>query len=159
MEHHYSVSKPLSKYMYKRWKHNKWIYKFIILIDKVLKNHPLPRHNLQLQTRNCLRTCHGQELWTAKCVCTAKTQYKKFETNIPRKGTARPQSQFLHSCVFERSKYSHDQSTFFSWSRIGRPIVGIYKLTVRPQSQFLHSCFCKRFIYFYNRSGNSAAVK
>ncbi len=30
-----------------------------------------------------------------------KNQYRKFETNIPRKGTARPQ-QFPHSCVCER---------------------------------------------------------
>ncbi len=29
---------------------------------------------------------------------TAKTQYRKFETSIPRKGTTRLQSQFLHSC-------------------------------------------------------------
>jgi hypothetical protein len=28
---------------------------------------------------------------------TAKTQYRKFETNIPRKGIARPQSQFQQS--------------------------------------------------------------
>ncbi len=28
-----------------------------------------------------------------------KTQYRKFETNIPRKGIARPQSQFTHSCT------------------------------------------------------------
>jgi hypothetical protein len=27
---------------------------------------------------------------------TAKTQYQKLETNIPRKGTARLQSQLLH---------------------------------------------------------------
>jgi hypothetical protein len=35
---------------------------------------------------------------------TEKTQYQKnFETNIPRKGSARPpQSQFPHSCVYER---------------------------------------------------------
>ncbi len=33
---------------------------------------------------------------------TAKTQYQKFETIIPRKGTARQQSQFLHSCFCER---------------------------------------------------------
>jgi hypothetical protein len=38
-------------------------------------------------------------------VCTAKTQYQKFETNIPRKGIARPQSQFPHSCVCERFIY------------------------------------------------------
>ncbi len=29
--------------------------------------------------------------------CTAKTQYLKFETNIPRKGIVRPQPQFPHS--------------------------------------------------------------
>ena len=33
--------------------------------------------------------------------CTAKTLYEKFETNIPKKGIARPQSQFPHSCVCE----------------------------------------------------------
>ncbi len=29
---------------------------------------------------------------------TVKILYGKFDTNIPRKGTARSQSQFLHSC-------------------------------------------------------------
>ncbi len=33
---------------------------------------------------------------------SAKTQYRKFETNIPRKGIGRRQSQFPHSCVCER---------------------------------------------------------
>ncbi len=33
---------------------------------------------------------------------TAKTQYRRFETNILRKRIARPQSQFPHSCVCER---------------------------------------------------------
>ncbi len=33
---------------------------------------------------------------------TAKTQYQNFDTNVPRKGTVRPQSQFLHSCFCER---------------------------------------------------------
>ncbi len=42
--------------------------------------------------------------------CTAKTQYRKIrETSIPRKGIARPQSQFPHSCVCERFIYSHDR--------------------------------------------------
>jgi hypothetical protein len=31
---------------------------------------------------------------------STKTQYRKFETHIPRKGIAWPQSQFPHSCVF-----------------------------------------------------------
>jgi hypothetical protein len=43
----------------------------------------------------------------------AKTQYQKFETNIPRKGIARPQFQFPHSSVCERFIYSQDRSTYF----------------------------------------------
>jgi hypothetical protein len=44
---------------------------------------------------------------------TAKTQYRKFETKIPRKGIAtRPQSQFPHSCVCERFLYSQDRSAY-----------------------------------------------
>ncbi len=41
-------------------------------------------------------------------VCTAKNQYRKFETNIPRKWIARPQSQFPNpnSCVCKRFIYS-----------------------------------------------------
>jgi hypothetical protein len=56
------------------------------------------------------------------------TQYRKFETNIPRKGIVRPQSQFPHSCVCERFIYSHDQSAYSaagkyvdrSWDYINR---------------------------------------
>jgi hypothetical protein len=40
----------------------------------------------------------------------AKTQCRKFETNIPRKGILGPQSQFPHSCVCERIIFSHDGS-------------------------------------------------
>ncbi len=43
---------------------------------------------------------------------TAKKHYRKFETNIPRKGIARPKSQFPHSCICERFLYSHDQSAY-----------------------------------------------
>jgi hypothetical protein len=45
-------------------------------------------------------------------VYTAKNQYRKLETNIPRKGIARPQSQFPHSFVCERFIYSHDGSAY-----------------------------------------------
>ncbi len=59
---------------------------------------------------------------------TAKTQYRKFKTNIPRKGIAQPQSQFPHSCVCERFIYFHDWSTYsaagkyvdWSWEYINR---------------------------------------
>ncbi len=43
---------------------------------------------------------------------TAKTQYQKFKTYIPRKGIARPKSQFPHSSVCERFIYSHDRSAY-----------------------------------------------
>ncbi len=55
---------------------------------------------------------HHQHLAYSFSLHTAKTQYRKFETNIPRKGTARPQSQFPHSCVYERFIYSHDRSAY-----------------------------------------------
>jgi hypothetical protein len=41
---------------------------------------------------------------------TAKNLYRKFETNITRKGIVRPQSQFPHSCVCERFISSHDKT-------------------------------------------------
>ncbi len=43
---------------------------------------------------------------------TAKRLYRKFETNVPRKGIARPQSQFPHSCVCERFIYSHNRPAY-----------------------------------------------
>ncbi len=43
---------------------------------------------------------------------TAKNQYRKLETNIPRTGIERPDSQFPHSYGFERSIYSHHRSAF-----------------------------------------------
>ncbi len=44
--------------------------------------------------------------------CTAKTKYRNFETNIPRKGISGSQSQFPHSCVCERFIYFHDLSAY-----------------------------------------------
>jgi hypothetical protein len=44
--------------------------------------------------------------------CRTKIQYRQFETNIPRKGTARLQSQFLHLCFCERFIYSSDRSDY-----------------------------------------------
>jgi len=45
---------------------------------------------------------------------TAKRRYRKFETNIPRKGIARPQSQF-HILVFVSDLYIYplNRSTYF----------------------------------------------
>ncbi len=43
---------------------------------------------------------------------TAKTQCRTFETNIPRKGIVRPQSNFPRSCVCELFIYSQDRSAY-----------------------------------------------
>jgi hypothetical protein len=43
-----------------------------------------------------------------------RTQERNFCLCIPRKGIARPQSQFTHSCVCERSICSQDRSTYYS---------------------------------------------
>ncbi len=50
--------------------------------------------------------------WLKILTLTAKNQYGKFATNIPRQGIARPQSQFRHSCVRERFIYSHHRSAY-----------------------------------------------
>jgi hypothetical protein len=58
---------------------------------------------------------------------------------IPRKGIARPQSQFSHSGVCERTIHIFPGSVhIFSCSRIGRPVVGIYK---SPNSFSGNICF------------------
>ncbi len=43
---------------------------------------------------------------------TAKTKYRNFEINIPRKGISGPQSQFPHSCACERFRYAHHRSPY-----------------------------------------------
>jgi hypothetical protein len=65
---------------------------------------------------------------------TAKTQYRKFDTNIPRKGIVRPQSQFPHLCVCERFIYSHNRSAY---SVIGNYVDQSWEYTNRSQK---HEC-------------------
>jgi hypothetical protein len=43
-----------------------------------------------------------------------KDTVPKIGKNIPRKETARPQSQFLHSYICERIIYSHDRSAYLA---------------------------------------------
>ncbi len=54
------------------------------------------------------------------------TLYRKFDLCIPKNETARPHSQFLHSCICERFMYSPNQSAFLP-AKISRPMMGIYK--------------------------------
>ncbi len=64
---------------------------------------------------------------------------------IPRKGIARPQSQFPHSCVCEQWVYSQDRSTYFpvaNWQtdcgNIHKSLTDrwILKLGLRPRNYF-----------------------
>jgi hypothetical protein len=52
--------------------------------------------------------------------------YRKFETNIPRKKTARPRSQFLNY-LSVHDLYIPTTGLLTPNSKIGGPIVGIYK--------------------------------
>ncbi len=71
---------------------------------------------------------------------TAKTQYRKYETNISKKGILWLQSQFPHSCVCERFFYSHDQSAYSaaekyldqSWKSLED--TWMWKLGLRPHN-------------------------
>jgi hypothetical protein len=63
---------------------------------------------LIISNDGCLQDLYATRISSQHiCHYTAKTQFRKFETNIPRKGIARPQSEFPHSCVCERFIYSH----------------------------------------------------
>ncbi len=92
------------------------------------------------------------------CLCElralphAKTLYRKFETNTPRKGTARLQPQFLHSCFCDRFIYTAIGVPILLW-KICVPIVGIYgsltdtcmwKLGLRPLSSFSGNKYINR---------------
>ncbi len=67
----------------------------------------------------------------------AKTQYRKFETNITRKGMVRPQSQFPHSCVCERFTYSHDRSAY---SAAGKYVDRSWEYINRSQTHECGNC-------------------
>ncbi len=56
----------------------------------------------------------------------------KIRKNIPRNETARPRSQFMHSCIGERFLYSHDLSTYFAVLSL-RTDCRIYKLYMKVE--------------------------
>ncbi len=56
-----------------------------------------------------------------------KERMPKFETNILRKGIARPQTHFPHSCVCGRFIYSHDRSAYSVAGNMWTDPLGIYE--------------------------------
>jgi len=60
-------------------------------------------------TLSCSNSGKANHAAQYKTIANANTQYRKFETNIPRKGIPRPQSQFhIHVSVSD----SHDPSAY-----------------------------------------------
>ncbi len=69
-----------------------------------------------------------------------------------RKGTARPQSQFWHSCFCERFIRTLPESVhIFSCSRIVRPIMGICKSLTDTIEWNTHTYFQNRICHFVFR--------
>jgi hypothetical protein len=62
--------------------------------------------------RNCIFLYNSQR--PARPQYTAKILWRKFEKNIPRWETARPQPQFLHSYICARFIYFHDWSAYLA---------------------------------------------
>ncbi len=48
------------------------------------------------------------------CLHSNLTASRRSDLYIPRNETARPRSQFPHSCLCEQFIYSHDRSTYFA---------------------------------------------
>ncbi len=79
-------------------------------------------------------------------VHTEKTQYRKSDTNIPRKGIARPQSQFPHSCFYMSDLYISKLGLPIGCRKYMDRLLGIYKsltdtwmwklLGLRPRKSF-----------------------
>ncbi len=72
--------------------------------------------NSQQQTKNCTIIAYKHKPKQSGCIpiCTAKTLYRKFETNIPSNETARPRSLFLHSCI---CKFGRDLVEIYLWEK------------------------------------------
>jgi hypothetical protein len=69
---------------------------------------------------------------------TAKTLYRKFKTNIPRKGIAQPQSHFhIHVSVIAHRHIKLTQ--FLFWEHINGIFVAVYilsKIKIKRQSMY-----------------------
>jgi hypothetical protein len=70
-----------------------------------IKKELLQFSSLQPSTYSTVCTVNRVSSHERVHLTTAKKQYRKFETNIPKKGIARPQSQFPHACVCGRFLY------------------------------------------------------
>jgi hypothetical protein len=111
----------------------KQLFVYIFFIYLYIKLVQTTQGKLQLAI---FCSCHASDQFNVKAggvkdtsivVYTAKTQYNKFETNIPKKGTARIQSQFLHyASVSDLYISLIGLPILLQENRWTIPIVGIY---------------------------------
>jgi hypothetical protein len=109
---------------------------------------------ITLETRSLYAPPH---IHTALLGISLSALQRQFRLCIPFLGIARPQSQFPHSCVWERFiQYIPRIGPHISSSRKGRPIVGIHnlltdtwtwKLGLRPRYSFSGN-ICFKFSAF-----------
>ena len=89
--------------------------------------------------------------------CTAKTKWRKFGTNIPRKGISGP--QFPHSCVCERIIYSHDGSAFSAGGNMYCLYLKCWTfnnfLTAATKHQLSNCNFSVYYMFLISTSGGS----
>ncbi len=94
--------------------------------------------------------CRKKEKYTNESDTNRHALQQKSHLCFPFLGIAQHQYQFRHICVSERFIYSLDRSTYvFPCSRIGRPILEIYKsvtdihMSVGTGRQNIIILFCK----------------
>ncbi len=129
-----------------------------ILLQKICRHHHTPKNrhwvhckepipkiwNKYSQKRNSAATVTISTFmcWHWKLSHTAKIQYRKFETNIPRKGIARPVTVFTFMCLWAiyifptidlpillQRKYVDR-----SWEYINRSDTWMWTLGLRPRN-------------------------
>ncbi len=103
----------------------------MIFIKKTPLEKALKSHIFIKTATTSLGLCRPKGMYQSRASSEfSKTQYQIFETNIPKKGITRPQSQFPHLCVCERFLYSQAGSIcLFCCRKVCGPILGIYLWT------------------------------
>ncbi len=110
---------------------NKAITEGIRICCRTVKKEDISRkENVATLDENCMVFDH-----------TANKQYRKLDKNIPRKGIARQQYRFPHSCVCARFLYFHHRSAYSAVrNTVCGPIyksltdTGMWKLGLRPRN-------------------------
>ncbi len=94
--------------------------------EKITKTSGENSKRHQTEETKVIHSSHSAVKW--------KDTMPKIRKNIPRKGIARPQSQFPHSCVCDRLIYCQDRSAY---SAAGKYVDSFWEYINRSQT---HEC-------------------